>query len=102
MLRYVIHRLLIMVPTLLAISLITFVIIQLPPGDYLSSYMAELQAQGESIQGEKLEYLRGSTASTSPGGSSTWSGSAACSAAISATPSSTTCRSARWSATGCC
>ena len=47
-----------MVPTLLAISLITFVIIQLPPGDYLSSYMAELQAQGESIQGEKIEYLR--------------------------------------------
>jgi peptide/nickel transport system permease protein len=47
-----------MVPTLLAISLITFVIIQLPPGDYLESYMAELQAQGESIQGEKIEYLR--------------------------------------------
>ena len=58
MLRYVVHRLLIMVPTLLAISLITFVIIQLPPGDYLSSYIAELQAQGESIQGEKIEYLR--------------------------------------------
>ena len=58
MLRYVVHRLLIMVPTLLAISLITFVIIQLPPGDYLESYIAELQAQGESIQGEKIEYLR--------------------------------------------
>ena len=58
MLRYVVHRLLIMVPTLLAISLITFVIIQLPPGDYLSSYIAELEAQGESIQGEKIEYLR--------------------------------------------
>jgi peptide/nickel transport system permease protein len=57
-LRYVVHRLLIMVPTLIAISLITFVIIQLPPGDYLESYIAELQAQGESIQGEKLEYLR--------------------------------------------
>ena len=58
MLRYVIHRLLVMVPTLLAISLITFVIIQLPPGDYLESYIAELQAQGESIQGEKIQYLR--------------------------------------------
>ena len=43
---------------LLAISLITFVIIQLPPGDYLESYIAELEAQGESIQGEKLDYLR--------------------------------------------
>ncbi len=35
MLAYTIHRVLIMIPTLLAISLITFVIIQLPPGDYL-------------------------------------------------------------------
>ena len=58
MLRYVVHRLLIMVPTLLAISLITFVIIQLPPGDYLESYIAELQAQGENIQGAKIQYLR--------------------------------------------
>ncbi len=58
MLRYVSHRILVMVPTLLAISLITFVIIQLPPGDYLESYIAELQSQGENIQGEKLEYLR--------------------------------------------
>ncbi|HEX6141290.1 MAG TPA: ABC transporter permease [Geminicoccaceae bacterium] len=58
MLRYVVHRVLIMVPTLLAISLITFVIIQLPPGDYLESYIAELQAQGERIQGDKIEYLR--------------------------------------------
>ena len=58
LLRYVIHRLLLMVPTLLAISFITFVIIQLPPGDYLTSYMAELQAQGESLQGGKIEYLR--------------------------------------------
>jgi len=57
-LRYVSHRILVMVPTLLAISLITFVIIQLPPGDYLESYIAELQSQGENIQGEKLEYLR--------------------------------------------
>jgi len=57
-LRYVIHRLLVMVPTLLAISLITFVIIQLPPGDYLETYLAELQAQGENIQGNKIEYLR--------------------------------------------
>ena len=37
MLRYLVHRLLIMIPTLLAISFIVFVIIQLPPGDYLTS-----------------------------------------------------------------
>lgn len=58
MLRYVAHRVLVMVPTLLAISLITFVIIQLPPGDFLSAQLAELQAQGESLQQEKIEHLR--------------------------------------------
>ena len=58
MLRYVLRRLLLMVPTLIAISILTFVIIQLPPGDFLSAQMAEMQAQGESLQGEKIEYLR--------------------------------------------
>ncbi len=58
MLRYLLYRLLVMVPTLLAISLLTFVIIQLPPGDFLSAHIAELQAQGEAAQQEKIEYLR--------------------------------------------
>ncbi len=58
MLRYVLRRLLLMVPTLIAISMLTFVIIQLPPGDFLSAQMAEMRAQGESLQGEKIEYLR--------------------------------------------
>jgi peptide/nickel transport system permease protein len=56
-LTYVVHRFLIMVPTLLGISLLTFVIIQLPPGDYLTTYMAELAAQGESAD-EKVAFLR--------------------------------------------
>ena len=58
MLRYVVHRLLIMVPTLVAISVITFIIIQLPPGDYLTTMLAELESQGEGAQTEKIEYLR--------------------------------------------
>ncbi len=58
MLGYTAHRLLIMIPTLLAISLITFVIIQLPPGDYLTTYIAELQSQGERVNVAKIAYLR--------------------------------------------
>lgn len=58
MLRYVLRRLLLMIPTLIAISLIVFVIIQLPPGDYLESYIAELQAQGESVDPQKIAFLR--------------------------------------------
>ena len=49
MIRYVIQRLLIMIPTLIAISAIVFILIQLPPGDYLDSYIAELQSQGEKV-----------------------------------------------------
>lgn len=58
MLRYIAHRLLVMVPTLLAISAIVFLIIQLPPGDYFTTYINELQSQGESVSKERLEFLR--------------------------------------------
>jgi len=47
-----------MVPTLLAISVMVFVIIQLPPGDYFTSYINELQSQGESVSAERIEFLR--------------------------------------------
>ena len=58
MFTYVIRRILIMIPTLIAISAITFIIIQLPPGDYLSTYIAELQSQGENVDQAKIEALR--------------------------------------------
>jgi peptide/nickel transport system permease protein len=58
MLRYIAHRFLVMIPTLLAISFIVFVIIQLPPGDYLESYVAELQARGEGVDFDKVAFLR--------------------------------------------
>ena len=58
MLRYVINRVLLMIPTLVAISIIVFMIIQLPPGNYLESYIAELQAQGESVDPQKIAFLR--------------------------------------------
>jgi peptide/nickel transport system permease protein len=48
----------IMIPTLLAISALTFIIIQLPPGDYLETYIAELESQGESVDPAKIQYLR--------------------------------------------
>ena len=58
MLSYVARRVLIMIPTLVAISAIVFVIIQLPPGDYLTTMIAELQAQGETASLEKIQFLR--------------------------------------------
>jgi len=56
--KYIIHRFLMMIPTLLVISLICFVIIQLPPGDYLESYIAELESQGETVDETKIQFLR--------------------------------------------
>jgi peptide/nickel transport system permease protein len=58
MLAYIIQRILIMVPTLIAISIIIFVIIQLPPGDYFSTYIAELQSQGEAVDLQKIAFLK--------------------------------------------
>src|SRR5690349_4964408 len=58
MLRYTIHRILIMIPTLLVISFVSFSIIKLPPGDYLSNQIAELQSQGDKAALEKVDFLR--------------------------------------------
>ena len=58
MLRYTVHRLLIMIPTLLVISFITFAIIKLPPGDFLSNQIAELKSQGDAAALEKVDFLR--------------------------------------------
>lgn len=58
MLAYFVRRLLYMVPTLIAISVVSFFIIQLPPGDYLSTLVANLAAQGDQIDGARLAALR--------------------------------------------
>ena len=58
MFAYLIRRVFIMVPTLLAISVLIFVIIQLPPGDYLTTLVNELRSQGETVNQEKIEFLR--------------------------------------------
>jgi peptide/nickel transport system permease protein len=49
---------LVMVPTLLVISMLVFAIIQAPPGDFLETMMAEMQSRGESMDQDKLEFLR--------------------------------------------
>src|SRR3982751_2287126 len=58
MLGYLVHRILIMIPTLIAISIVIFVIIHLPPGDYFSTYIAELQSQGEGANVAKIAFLK--------------------------------------------
>ncbi|MGC0141937.1 ABC transporter permease [Pseudactinotalea sp. Z1732] len=58
MLQYIMRRVLILIPTIWIISVITFVIIQLPPGDYLTTLQAQLAAQGDgSLGAAQLERL---------------------------------------------
>ena len=47
-----------MVPTLLIISIISFILIQLPPGDYLSAMQAEFSETGDWVDDETLDALR--------------------------------------------
>ncbi len=58
MFAYIIRRILIMIPTLAAISVISFIIIQLPPGDFLTTYVAELKMQGETVDEAELQALK--------------------------------------------
>ena len=58
MLYYLVQRIFVMIPTLLVISFLIFVIIQLPPGDYLSNQLLELQSQGDQAATERIAFLR--------------------------------------------
>lgn len=59
MFQYLVRRLLVMIPTLIAISIVSFVLIQLPPGDFLTTYAATLASQGDSAtSAEQLNALK--------------------------------------------
>ena len=58
MLRYIAKRLLQMIPMLFLISVVSFIIIQLPPGSYLNTMIAQMRAQGDEINMEQVEALR--------------------------------------------
>jgi len=58
MLGYILRRIGIMIPTLFIISVISFVVIQLPPGDFLTTYMMTLRQQGEYVDEEQIEVMR--------------------------------------------
>ncbi|PTM98646.1 ABC transporter permease [Mycoplana dimorpha] len=58
MLRYILWRIAVMVPTLFLISVLVFTIIELPPGDYFESYVSELRAMGEAADMEEIAALR--------------------------------------------
>lgn len=58
MLRYIVYRVIMMIPTIFVISLVSFAIIQLPPGDFLTSYVAGITSRGEEIDEATIQALR--------------------------------------------
>ncbi|MDA0342038.1 MAG: ABC transporter permease [Proteobacteria bacterium] len=58
MFRYIAHRILVMIPTLLAVSALVFIIIQLPPGNFLDAMIAEMQSRGEAVDLGQVQILR--------------------------------------------
>ena len=55
---YIARRLVTMLFTLLALSIVVFIVIQLPPGDFVTSYIASLSATGETVDQEAIQMLR--------------------------------------------
>lgn len=57
MIRYIVKRLVLMIPMIIVISIVSFIIIQLPPGDYLTTYVARLSSMGEQVDSAQLLML---------------------------------------------
>jgi peptide/nickel transport system permease protein len=57
-LGYIIRRLLLAIVTVLAITVLSFAIIQLPPGDYITSYIASMSSSGSAVSEAEADALR--------------------------------------------
>ena len=96
MITFLVRRFLLAIVTIWLISVLSFTIIQLPPGDFVDTYIAQMAASGSQV------FRRGGTGDardctgwTGPSMSSTASGSRASSRAISASRWSGAARSPR-------
>ncbi|WP_244867923.1 ABC transporter permease [Vannielia litorea] len=56
--RYILKRILWMVPFLFGVSIVAFLLIQAPPGDYLTTYIAKLGESNEVLDQASIENLR--------------------------------------------
>jgi peptide/nickel transport system permease protein len=58
MANYILRRVLGMIPTLVIISIVTFIIIQLPPGDFFTTLQAEMAATGGGQDKDTIKKLQ--------------------------------------------
>ena len=58
MIQYILRRIILTIPTIVLISLISFIIIQLPPGSWLDTHVARLMEQGETLTDEEIQAIK--------------------------------------------
>ncbi len=58
MIAYILRRLFLLIPVLVVISMMIFMIIQLPPGDYLTAYVSRLEASGIRVTESQAEAMK--------------------------------------------
>lgn len=58
MLAYIVRRFFVAILTVVAAAILSFIVMQLPPGDFVTSYTALLQAQGTVLTAEDQEAIR--------------------------------------------
>jgi peptide/nickel transport system permease protein len=58
MVGFILRRFVLLVPLMFVITIVTFVLIQLPPGDYLTTYINQLEASGTQISDAEIENLK--------------------------------------------
>lgn len=58
LLRYILKRVFWMIPFLFAVSIVAFILIQAPPGDYLTTYIAKLGESNEVLDQASIDNLR--------------------------------------------
>jgi peptide/nickel transport system permease protein len=57
MINYILRRLFLLIPVLFAVSVMVFAIIQLPPGDYLTTYIEQLRMSGVELSEDQAVAL---------------------------------------------
>ena len=58
MLSYILRRIVMLIPTLIGITIVAFIVIELPPGDYLTAHVMNLAAGGDVVDQEQVEALK--------------------------------------------
>ena len=57
MIAYIGRRILVMIPTLILISIVSFIVIELPPGDMASAYVGQLEDMRDRVGSKEAEEM---------------------------------------------